>query len=290
MKCFRKNILALVLLIMGVVFWLSPNLVVSADTSNPVISIVNPPSQDANASGGFIADMCLDVNSAIHNKNIFKAEKIAGSTVEADKDFLTFSFDSSANVANISINMTAYNKLSTKVKQEVMQTSLDTVYNSSISKTNKNKIYNALCKQDEPTSALVRQLSDDVTADFGNAYKYFRPFSGPLGVFLGCAVLIIFVILALTLLFDIAYITLPFVQEALPEENGKVRFVSIEASNAIKEQESKAGTEYINPLGIYLKSKVKQYIAIFICLLYLMSGKIFSVMANFMDYFNGFLG
>lgn len=286
MKCFRQNILALVLLIMGVVFWLSPNLVVSADTSNPVISIVNPPSQDANASGGFVADMCLNVNSAIHDKNIFKAETKA----VADTDFLTFSFDSSSNVANISINMTAYNKLGTKAKQEVMQTSLDTIYNSSISKTNKNKIYNALCKQDEPTSSLVRQLSDDVTADFGNAYKYFRPFSGPLGVFLGCAVMVIFVILALTLLFDIAYITLPFIQNALPEDNGRVRFISLEASNAVKEQESKSGTEYVNPLGIYLKSKVKQYIAMFICLLYLMSGKIFSVMANFMDYFNGFLG
>lgn len=286
MKCFRRNILALVLLFMGVVVWLSPNLVVSADTSNPVISIVNPPSQDANASGGFIADACLKINSDIHSKNIFKSDNVS----VADTDFLTFSYDNNAHTANIAVNMTAYNKLGTQTKQKVMQLALDDIYNSSISKTNRNKIYNALCKQDETTSALVRQLSEDVTADFGSAYKYFRPFSGPLGIFLGCAVMVIFVLLALTLLIDISYITLPFVQSLLMNNDGKARFVSIEAVNAVKEQESKSGQEYVNPLGIYLKSKVKQYIAIFLCLLYLMSGKIFSIMANFMDYFNGFLG
>ena len=171
-----------------------------------------------------------------------------------------------------------------------MQVALDTIYNSNVSKTNRNKIYNALCKQDEPTSALVRQLSEDVNADFAGAYKYFKPFSGPLGVVLGLLTLAIFVILGLTLVIDIAFITLPFVQSCLLNNDGKAKFVSIEAVNAVKEQESKSGSEYVNPIGIYLKSKTKQYIAIFICILYLMSGKIFSLLARFMDYFSGILG
>lgn len=284
MKCFRKNVLALVLLIMGVVIWLSPNLVVSADTSNPVISISNPPNQDANTSGGAIADLCLTINNNIHDKGIMKSNV----TAVADTDFVTYSF--SSNVANITINMTEYNKLGNKAKQDLMQVALDTTYNSNVSKTNRNKIYNALCKQDEPTSALVRQLSEDVNADFAGAYKYFKPFSGPLGVVLGLLTLAIFVILGLTLVIDIAFITLPFVQSLLLNNDGKAKFVSIEAVNAVKEQESKSGSEYVNPMGIYLKSKTKQYIAIFICILYLMSGKIFSLLARFMDYFSGILG
>lgn len=284
MKCFRKNVLALVLLIMGVVIWLSPNLVVSADTSNPVISISNPPNQDANTSGGAIADLCLTINNNIHARGIMKSNVAA----VADTDFVTYSF--SSNVANITINMTEYNKLGNKAKQDLMQVALDTTYNSNVSKTNRNKIYNALCKQDEPTSALVRQLSEDVNADFAGAYKYFKPFSGPLGVVLGLLTLTIFVILGLTLVIDIAFITLPFVQSCLLNNDGKAKFVSIEAVNAVKEQESKSGSEYVNPMGIYLKSKTKQYIAIFICILYLMSGKIFSLLARFMDYFSGILG
>lgn len=284
MKCFRKNVLALVLLIMGVVIWLSPNLVVSADTSNPVISISNPPNQDANTSGGAIADLCLTINNNIHARGIMKSNV----TAVADTDFVTYSF--SSNVANITINMTEYNKLGNKAKQDLMQVALDTTYNSNVSKTNRNKIYNALCKQDEPTSALVRQLSEDVNADFAGAYKYFKPFSGPLGVVLGLLTLTIFVILGLTLVIDIAFITLPFVQSCLLNSDGKAKFVSIEAVNAVKEQESKSGSEYVNPMGIYLKSKTKQYIAIFICILYLMSGKIFSLLARFMDYFSGILG
>lgn len=286
MKCFRKNILALVLLFMGVVVWLSPNLVVSADTTNPVISIVSPPSQDGTASSGFIKTAVDNINSTIHINNLM----LSNDSAVADPNFLTYNYDSAAKTVNITINMNDYNKLSSKNKQAVMQYALDGIYNSQISKTNRNKIYNALCKQDETTSSLVRQLSTDVTADFGHAYEYFKPFSGPLGVILGIIAFVIFILLGFTLLLDIAYITLPFLQGWLTKTDGTARLVSIEATNAVKEQESKAGSEYVNPLGIYLKSKIKQYIAIFICLLYLLSGQIYTLLANFMDYFSGLLG
>jgi hypothetical protein len=271
---------------MGVVVWLSPNLVVSADTTNPVISIVSPPSQDGTASSGFIKTAVDNINSTIHINNLM----LSNDSAVADPNFLTYNYDSAAKTVNITINMNDYNKLSSKNKQAVMQYALDGIYNSQISKTNRNKIYNALCKQDETTSSLVRQLSTDVTADFGHAYEYFKPFSGPLGVVLGIIAFVIFILLGFTLLLDIAYITLPFLQGWLTKTDGTARLVSIEATNAVKEQESKAGSEYVNPLGIYLKSKIKQYIAIFICLLYLLSGQIYTLLANFMDYFSGLLG
>ena len=51
-----------------------------------------------------------------------------------------------------------------------------------------------------------------------------------------------------------------------------------------------SGTEYINPMGYYLKHKVKLLIALGICLLNLVSGKIYYLMAQIIDLFQGWLG
>ena len=107
MKCFRKNVLALVLLFMGVVIWLSPNLVVSADTTNPVISIVNPPSQDGTDSSGFIKSTVDDINSTIHSNNLMLSDVSA----VANPNFLDYNYDSSSSTVNITVNMNDYNNL-----------------------------------------------------------------------------------------------------------------------------------------------------------------------------------
>lgn len=281
MKSKSKSIIALFLLMMGVVAWLSP-ILVSADVTNPVISIVNPPSIDVNN----IYEACYNVNVILNDKGIFS------SSYDDTSAYLVYTYDDRANICNITVNMTAYNKLSNRDQQNVMQVALDTIYNSKISRTNKNKIYNELCALDTATSSLVRQLSDDINADFAHAYMYFKPFSSPIGIFLGFLTIGIFALLSITIVIDIAYITIPFVQEFLGRisKNEKPKFVSLEAANAIREMESKSGQEYVNPLGLYLKSKGKQYIVLAICILYLVSGEIFVAMSKWIDYFSGFLG
>ena len=112
-------------------------------------------------------------------------------------------------MVNISVNMTRYKKLSQENKQKTLQIAMDEIYNSDVSRTNKNKIYNFVADTDESISSLVRQLSSDVTADFAGAYSSFKPFSGTLGWILGIVALGMFILLGLTIVVDIAYINLP---------------------------------------------------------------------------------
>lgn len=187
--------------------------------------------------------------------------------------------------------MNAYNKLDTEEKQLVMQIALDGIFSSDITRVNKNKIYNALSALDSTTSSLVRQLSRDVSADFYKAYRYFEPFTGPIGIVLGVLTLLIFLLLAITGVIDIAYITIPTFRLMLdhPGSDEKPRFVSIEAAYAVKEAESKSGQGYVSPMTIYLGSKIKQFVAIAICLLYLSSGQIFIILSYWIDMFNGLM-
>lgn len=287
MKRILSYFIALALM-MGVVLGLSP-IVVSADNDGmPIISIINPPSQDAGTIGT-IAEAIQNINTAIHDKSIFNGDVDNGIAAE---DFLIYDSSSTSDIVNIKINMPSYKKLKQKEKQDVMQLALDGIYNSRISRTNKNKIYNELCALDTSTSSLVRQLSDDVNADFNGAYKYFKPFSGPLGIVLGLFSLILFALLAMTIVVDIAFMTIPFIQTWLMGDSGdKAKFVSLEAVSAVKESASKIGTsEYKSPINYYMKTKTKQLVAISICLLYLVSGQIYSVLAQIIDYFSGILG
>lgn len=274
----RKNFVvrvALLLCLMGVVLGLSPISLVAA--TNPAITITNVYSGDATASGGKIWDACRDINNTLRDEELWGI------------DFLTVSYAN--NNCTITVNMTQYKKMDNSDKQKTMQIALDGVYNSSISRTAKNKIYNELSALDETTAALVRELSTDVRADFGKAYSWFKPFSGWVGWLLGSIALLMFMLLGITMVVDIAYISLPAVQLLLTDEaNNRAKFVSYEAYSAVKEQQSKAGVEYKSPMVLYMKAKTVQFIAIFVCLLYLVSGQLYVLLANLMDYFHGILG
>lgn len=267
-------------LIMGVVLGLSP--IFSIQTSavtNPSITITNVVAGDAHASGGKIAETCKSINNDLKDDYGWES------------DFLTYSYDATAVSCTVTVNMSKYKKLSNQVKQDTMQVALDGIYNSDISRTAKNKLYNEICALDETTSALVRELSTDVTADYAKAYSWFKPFSGWVGWILGVLCLAIFVLIGLTLVVDIAYITIPIVQLWLTaKDDSKAKFVSVEAFSAVKEQYSKAGQTHVSAMGVYLRLKTKQFVALFICLLYLMSGKIYVLLASIMDYFRGVLG
>lgn len=290
MKLKFKSIVALFLLMLGVVAWLPPILVSATSVVNPVISISQTSSQDRKGLKKF----CSDTNAKLHEKDVFVQHGNGGT--KTNIDFLEYFYED--KVVNITVNMVHYNKLVNTEQQKVMQVALDTIYGSTnISQTNKNKVYNQLCQLDTTTSNLVRQLSNDVSADFNEAYKWFSPIVPFINVFLGLGCIFIFTTLAVTIVVDIAYITVPSIQLVLGkiEEkaegvvNKKVHLASIEAANAIKVAEDSAGKDYINPLGVYFKSKTKQLVMCAICLLYLSNGEIFSLIASWIDMFQGFV-
>ena len=294
MKDFKRLMTMFLLVCIFCISWGS---LASAYTGLPVICIIGAPASDASKDSGAIYKCCNEVNQSLWDENLFQTSTpvdnigLAIETIHTVFLINSYEVKNGSKVSSIAVNMSAYKKLKNSEQQKVMQIALDTIHNSNISRVNRNKIYNELCELDTTTSSLVRQLSSDVNADFAKAYKYFKPFSSPIGILLGLITIAVFVLLGITGVVDIAYITIPFVQVFLGKlsQNERPRFVSLEAANAIKEMESKAGQEYVNPLGLYFKAKIKQYIALAICVLYLISGQIFTLVSQWIVYFTGFV-
>lgn len=269
MKFVRQCIVSLILTVMGAAIWLSPLLTYGA--SDPVITFVNPGGDESR-----IEKACEQINEELAESKVMKG------------GFL--SYEETGDALNVSFDMQDYRDLGQDKRQECMDIVLTCIYNSDISRSNRNKFYNEVCALDETTSSLARQLSHDVRADFAGAYSTFKPFSGVLGWILGLITLAMFVTLGLSIVVDLAFINLPIIQLALVKQvDQKPKLISLEAWAAVKESESKAGHEYVSPNWYFIKHKSKQYIIVFMCMLYLTSGKIYDVLANIMDYFRGFL-
>ena len=281
MKRLKISIVAL-LTIMGVVIWLLPFSLYSA--SEPFIIIVNPSKSEKQ----YIEDAITKINDELKEENeTLKVGK--SSTLE----LLKVSKEGTSDL-RITMQATSYKNYPQKNKQKTMQIMLNGISNSRISATNKTKIYNFIANVDDTTSSLVRQLNEDVRADYVKAYGIFAPFSGVLGTILGCITLGIFILLGLTISVDLAYITIPAIQSFLNGVNKdgkdqKPKFVSIEAWKGVQaEYNDNEGKK--DAVMVYLKLKSKQLIAIGICLLYLTSGKIYDLIASLIDYFRGVVG
>ena len=193
----------------------------------------------------------------------------------------------------IVVKMTWYDSLTLEQKQDVMSATLSSINSSSLIQRDKTRLYNFVCDLDKSTASLVRQLSEDVDADFARGYSWFKPFSGGISTFLGFMTIIIFVVLALSILVDTAYLAIPIFRlgiESVCSKNGggneKPFMISNEAYRAVLQSESDPNSNK-SAMSLYLKSKTVQFIIIAICLLYLVGGKLFDFVARLIDAFNG---
>lgn len=254
----------------------SNTIIVSADATNPVIYVVSPPQEDASVGGGAIFDACNSINETLITKRHLKV------------NFLEPVYD--GNTCDITVDINSYNKLANSEQQKIMQIALDGIANSNISRVTKIKIYNNLCEVDVTTASLVRQLGNDISVNIVGAHKYYLRIEWLVKFILTIAVVVIPLGLSFTLVIDISYITVPFIQNWL--DRRKIwghDIASLEAVSAVKESMSKSGQEYVSPVGIYFKSKRKQFIVLALCLLYIINGEVFSVIAQWVGYFRGFL-
>lgn len=193
---------------------------------------------------------------------------------------------------DITFNFTEYNTLTMEQKENTMRLYLDSVQNSKdISRINKTKIYNFIADADSATASLVRQLSEDVDADFISAYSSFKHIGRLISFVLGFLTLLIFALLGLMMVIDLAYIVIPGVQIWLSKGNESVKpkFISNEAWAAVKESEKSVGNGYRDAVGVYFHLKSKQLMMMGVCILYLVSGQLYGLLANFIDLFNGLL-
>ena len=182
----------------------------------------------------------------------------------------------------VTVNMVAYNSLSAGDKKELMKYTLESISNMNMSRPDKIRLYNFVAEQDETVSSLVRQLSDDVKADFVEAYSWFRPFSGTVSTILGLISIIIFIGLSLTMVVDLAFISIPAIRLAISNKKGEAQWVSKEAEKAIKFAESDPNT-YHSAVGFYFKHKTGQIFILGVCLVYLVGGKIYDLVGWIID-------
>lgn len=268
--------LIMTVLITGVAFLLPLfyNETVAYAFGNPTITIHN-----------------VDGGGKMAHDNIMKSDN------EILKDFITIENTSNNDGWLVTLNMEGYAELKGVEKRDLMKSVLGAINDSGLNTQARLKLYNFVAKQDESTSSLVRQLSDDVNADFATAYTWFRPFTGGISTVLGIITLAIFSCLGIMIILDLSYISVPMFAKLIDamggdKENksadGKPKMISNEAYRAIKD--SQTTTEYKSTIGLYFKYKAFQMAILSICLLYLAGGKIYTFVAWIIDSFSGIIG
>lgn len=192
-----------------------------------------------------------------------------------------FGFDTTVVV----FNSTLFDELPLTDKKAVMGMLLKTVDNAdSDGNQSLMQLYQFFEEQDSTTANLVRQLNDNVKADYISAYSLLRPFSGGYATLLGALCLLIFIFLTLSIVIDIAFIVLPIFRNFLTDALGDhPKFVSKEAVMAVKEAESDSLNRK-DATWIYFKGRVKVIIILGIVLLYLVGGKIYDLVGIIIDF------
>lgn len=145
-------------------------------------------------------------------------------------------------------------------------------------------------------SKFLNTILQNTKPDFVAANAIWKPFAEPVGVLLGVLSVVTMSLLGITIIADIMYIVLPPVRAFVGEdENGDRPLIShvftFDAIYAVKKAEGDSGSGTPKQaLGIFLKRRVFALILLFICLMYLVQGQIYTLCGYILDLMNGFLG
>lgn len=312
----KKSRLLIAPLMLGIVFWLSlffTGSIVYADdkiaddiSSSITISGINQTEKDN------IVKVVKEINVSLHDAGYFKiGESGFGykKTELKDTDFLFAKADRDTSQSNsknnntdiskdcyyvtVTANWKFYTGYDTDQQTEIYQIVLSKLQTTKeLSQASRVKLYNYFVDSDSTTANLVRQLSTDVNADFGSGYAWIKPFTGAIGTLFGVIAIIIFLGLTLSILIDLAFIVIPSLQ-LLDDGKEPPHFlflrVSNEAWSAVHESGKADGGMRKLAISLYLQTRVKQIFVIGLCLLYLVSGKIYTLLASIIDAFQGML-
>ena len=147
-------------------------------------------------------------------------------------------------------------------------------------------------------SKFLSVILENTKPDFVTANKIYKPFSGPISTLIGVIAVLGMALLGVVLVADIFYIVIPPVRMLVSDEGGESgkksasKIFSNDAIYAIKvaEESSDAGGNKKQALGVYLKRRIPMLILLGICLLYLVSGQIYTLVGYILDLVSGFIG
>lgn len=147
-------------------------------------------------------------------------------------------------------------------------------------------------------SKFLNVILENTKPDFVTANQIYKPFSGLVSTIMGIVAVIGMGLLGIVLVTDIFYIVLPPFRLLVPDSDSadskkrRSLLVSNDAIYAVKcaEESTDSGGSKKQALGIYLKRRVVMLIILGICLMYLVSGSIFTLVGYILDLVSGFLG
>lgn len=139
---------------------------------------------------------------------------------------------------------------------------------------------------------LMTTLLENVKPDFVGANRIFEPMNGIVGTALGLGAIVIMACLSLVVVLELCYIGIAPLRALMQGDSSeKPKYISYIAHDAITKAETSGDSKTSKEaLGIYFKSRVKMMLVLGICLLYLVSGKIFALIGMFLDLLEGFIG
>lgn len=254
------------------------------------------------------------VGTNIHTATQNNAYELAGGGSIAGSELFVETQDSSASgVAKFNINTTNYEKLSANGKRSFS----DDIFNAIVSATADDGSDDAVDGANDSTAdiwysylqnkGLGSKFMDQILAgtkpDFVSARRIWTPFQGIVNTILGILAIVGMALLGIVIVLDIFYIALPPVQMLVADEGGdhaggrgsrrgKSKLFSDDAIYAVQvaSEQGDAGGSKKQALAIYLKRRVVMLILLGICLLYLVSGSIYTLVSKILDLVSGFIG
>lgn len=150
---------------------------------------------------------------------------------------------------------------------------------------------------------LIAALLENTKPDYAKANSIYKPFSGIVGTALGLLSILLMALLGLVMALDLSYIGIPIFRNFVsgPESGGgaggksKPSFISWEAVSSVNEAENGGGSGGQSSgagktaVALYFKKRVIMLIVLGICLLYLVSGRIWALVAWILDLMSGIL-
>lgn len=220
-------------------------------------------------------------------------------------DILTISGDT------VTFHGDKYYALTTKEKNDFMESALGSIKSSGLSNITKNKLYNFVYERDSSTAKAVEFLIEDTSANFTWALKVFRGTTGDkISKGLGIFCILVFGFLGVGMVWDIAYLTLPmfsgllnglasgdvsggvggYFKSAVMHNGGATQKpfgVSAVAWKVNREIDLDVN-EGRSGLKVYMNRRVPELIICGVCLGYVVTGELFGLVGWVIDNFSIF--
>lgn len=200
-----------------------------------------------------------------------------------------------------------FNKLNSAAQTDLVKDIAEKSYEAEDKKKNVSEEtvqnwWKELQTKDGAGSKFLNVILENTKPDFVTANKLYQPFSGILGTIMGIIAVIGMAMLGVVLVSDIFYIVIPPVRMLVADEGGggegrgsrkgASKIFSDDALYAVRvaEDSNDTGGSKKQALGVYLKRRIPMLILLGICLLYLVSGQIYTLVGWVLDLVSGFLG